>query len=100
MPVAMTSPIVTDSYLPNHRSAPGSGITMPKVRLCEPSLDSGEAIVPWGLVIVVVLREAVICGWRQLLADFVAEVPIEIGEGRRCGPLLPLAPAGAAAVTL
>jgi hypothetical protein len=46
------------------------------------------------------LREAVICGWRQLLADFVAEVPIEIGEGRRCGPLLPLAPAGAAAVTL
>jgi len=35
-----------------------------------------------------------------LRADFVAEVPIEIGEGRRCGPLLPLAPAGAAAVTL
>jgi len=34
----------------------------------------------------------------QRWADFVAEVPIEIGEGRRCGPLLPLAPAGAAAV--
>ena len=46
MPRAATLPSGIDSSPPKHRSAPGSGTTMPKWRPCEPLLDLGEVTMP------------------------------------------------------